>query len=269
VKKNLRFMYESGRRSKILGRRSNKMRKTIMIYLVVVLFATNAYADLVVYDNQGSQYNIDTALTLMGLTYEEKTSITAADLSAGDVLIIPWNLGGDMSGLNSSIWDAITGNILLTGHDADVHAARGYDYGDIDPGDAVEQAAQTFLSQAISFAGEQGGVGLVALGDFSTGFSYLPGSWGITGVGSMYGETIEEITLAGYASGVYDGLSKADMSDWGESYHASLYSSDPKWTVFEYGCPPVTIAHIVPVPAALVLGILGLGVTGLKLRKFA
>lgn len=247
------------------------MVKRVMICLVV-LFATNAYADLVVYDNAGSQYNIDAALTLMGLSYTELTSISAADLSSGDVLIIPWNYGGDMSGLDSSVWGAITGNRLLTGHDADVHAAHGYDYGDVDPGDAVEQAAQTFLSQAITFAGAQGGVGLVALGDYSTAFSYLPASWNISADGGMSGDTIGLITADGYASGVYDGLTAADMSSWGESYHADFYPVPAGWQIFEEHASvltPTTIAYVVPAPAAVLLGMLGLSVAGVKLRKSA
>ena len=246
------------------------MVKRVIICLVV-LFATNAYADLVVYDNNGGQYNIDTALTLLGLSYTEMTSITAGDLSNGDVLIIPWNYGGDMSGLDSSVWGAITGNRLLTGHDADVHAAQGYDYSG-SPGDAVGQAAQAFLSQAITFAGAQGGVGLVALGDYSTAFAYLPAAWGISAEGSMSGDTIGLITADGYASGVYDGLTAADMSNWGQSYHADFYPVPAGWQIFEEHASvltPETIAYVVPAPAAVLLGMLGLSAAGLKLRKSA
>jgi len=247
------------------------MVKRVMICLVV-LFATSAYADLVIYDNSASnpsQYQLDAALTLMGLSFTELASIDSGDLSSGDVLVIPWNNGGDMSGLDSSIWGAITGNRLLTGHDADWHAAMGWDSSS-DPTDAVGQAAQKFLGQAITFAGAQGGVGLVALGDYSTAFSYLPASWNISAEGSMSGDTIGLITADGYASGVYDGLTAADMSNWGQSYHADFYPVPAGWQIFEEHASvltPETIAYVVPAPAAVLLGMLGLSVAGVKLRK--
>lgn len=249
------------------------MVKRVMICLVV-LFATNAYADLVIYDNSGtnpSQYKLDAALTLMGLSFTELASIDSGDLSSGDVLVIPWNNGGDMSGLDSSIWGAITGNRLLTGHDADWHAAMGTDSSG-NPGDAVGQTAQTFLGQAITFAGAQGGVGLVALGDYSTAFSYLPAAWGISSTGGLLGETIGVITAEGLASGVYNGLDETDMSNWHESYHADFYPVPAGWQIFEEHASvltPETIAYVVPAPAAVLLGMLGLSAAGLKLRKSA
>lgn len=243
----------------------------IMVICLVVMFTTNAYAALIVYNNNGSQYYIDQALTYMGISYTEMTSIDSGDLSAGDVLLIPWNNSGNMSGLDSTVWNAITGNILITGQDVDVHAYNGTDQSG-SPGSTVAGYAQTFLSQAIDFAGEQGGVGLVALGDYSTAFSYLPSAWGISATGSLLGETISSFTAEGLASGVFDGLTPGNLSNWGQSYHADFQSWDPRFEVFamhssirEYA---VTIGHVVPVPAALLLGVLGLSVAGVKLRKF-
>lgn len=245
------------------------MIKPIMICLVV-LFATNAYGDLIVYDNAGSQYFIDQALDYMSISYTEMTSIDSGDLSDGDVLLIPWNYNGDMSGLDSSVWGAITGNKLLTGQDVDVHAYNGYDMSGT-PGSTLAGYAQTFLSQAIDFAGEQGGVGLVALGDYTTGFAYLPGAWGISATGGLLGETITSFTAAGTASGVFAGLTPGNLSNWGQSYHASFDSWGPMFALYATGNPlvkSITIGHIVPVPGAVLLGILGLSVAGVKLRRF-
>jgi len=248
--------------------------KLIMVCLVVML-GTDAYAVpyLMVYDGGGTG-GIQAAMTDLGFTvgtdYILKGSgdtISDAELASVDALIVGWNELGSMSGLSATVLEnGITGNILLTGHDADYHTAFS--------SGAVEAAATLFLDQAISFAQEQSGTGLVALGDFSTGFTYLPSSWGITAISGMAGtgDASISITPAGVASGVYDGLTGADMSPWSNSYHNEFTAWDPRFEVFENHhtiAVPITLGYIVPVPAALLLGVLGLSVAGVKLRKFA
>lgn len=244
-----------------------KMIKSIVVCLIV-LFATSAYADIFVYD-PGTDAGIQTAMTNLGYTYTVKTSgdpLTATDLANGDILVIGWNMNGDMSGLDSSIWGSITGNVLLTGHDADYHAwaVTG----------TVGTAASTFLDQAVTFAQATGGVGLVALGDASTAFGYLPAGWGISATGGLLLDDISSFTPEGIASGVYAGLTPALMSNWFNSYHTSFDSWGSGFVSFELGnndADVVTIAHVVPVPGAVLLGMLGLGVAGLGLgmRRFA
>ena len=237
---------------------------------LVVMFTTNAYAGFIVYDTGGDQSRIQSAMTTMGHSYvvrDKLNPVTAADLAGAEALIVGWNFDkyspADMAGLTlpTVLENGITGNILLTGHDADYHFAS-------------IPAANTFLRQAIDFATAQGGTGLVALADFdAVAFDYLPSSWGISAVGDIAGDDPVTIEAAGVASGVYDGLTGAAMSGWGESYHNEFTAWDPRFEVFEnhHSAIPktITIGYVVPVPAALLLGVLGLSVAGIKLRKFA
>ena len=255
----------------------------IMVCFVVIMLGTNANADpyLMVYDGGGIG-GIQTAMSEMGFTvvtdYILKgpgDTISETELASVNALIVGWNAGtGDMSGLDADVLDAgITGNILITGHDADWHVVNGMG-GTTGPlSDAVDAAATLFLSQAIDFAQEKGGTGLVALADFLTAFDYLPDSWGITATPGLSGDELIEITVAGYTSGVYDGLAGSNMSPWVNSYHNEFTDWDPRFEVFEnhYSIDPVpiTIGYVVPVPTALLLGLLGLSVAGVKLRKFA
>lgn len=253
-------------------------RFLLTVFCLTVIFGTNAWAGLLVYDPGGLNSYISNAMADLGLAYDVRSSanpVTAADLTNYDALIIGSNFGGNMGGLDKNILEAgITGNIFITGHDLDWHTEFGVDTGTADPGDAVEGTATLVLDRAISFAQEKGGIGLVALGDFSGGFSYLP--WITTATSGFGGDEEVGITTEGYASGIYDGLTGADMSGpvdpWIESYHNELLSFDPRFEVFEnhYSVEtPITIGYVVPVPAALLLGMLGLSVAGVKLRKYA
>jgi len=237
------------------------MKRIILILVCsVVMLGTNAYAGFVVYDGGGGQSRIVQAMGELGLTIDVLRGpgdpVTSADLANPDhyALIVGFNgLGGNMSGLNASVLETgITGNILITGHDADFHVVEGNPITG-SPGDAVDEAATKFLSQAISFAASSSGTGLVVLGDYasSTPWGYLPLGWGISATGDLLDETIESITPEGVASGVYNDLTAADMSNWGQSYHTDFDSYDDlRFEVFENHhsiVRPVTIGYVVPV----------------------
>ena len=59
------------------------------------------------------------------------------------------------------------------------------------------------------------------------------------------------------------GTGSGDSESWSQSYVSSDLTENPEWT------PRLDVAFVLtPVPASIVLGFLGLGVSGLKLRKF-
>ncbi len=190
-------------------------------------------------DNGSQTTDIVLALEELGLYSDDYTlrrgssnPVTIQDLQEHDILIVGWNLIGDISGLDPSVIDVgIHGRVILTGHDADYHTAThagSHDEGDFQPADI-------FLSQAIEYVLEGEGTGLIALGDPDDGFSWLPSYWGIDTTTINTGEEVTEITTEGIASGVYDRLDPNYLSDWSYSYHNSFDNWGVGFVPFELG----------------------------------
>jgi hypothetical protein len=211
-----------------------KVRIFVAVAALFAVFAIGtgpAKAAYLVYDSGGWQDSIVQAMTICGFTFDVRNAanpVTAADLASHQALVIGWSAGGyDMTGLNSADLAAgITGNIILTGHDADFHTAQGV------------SAARQFMTRSVQFAGAASGCGILAFPQGYAAFPYLPTAWGASSFNGLQSDSIDQVTPAGAASGLYTGLSLADLSNWDESFHAGFTAWDPSFSSFEVGSPP-------------------------------
>jgi len=184
--------------------------------------------DFLVYNCHGSEESIGAAMEILGISnYTERDGddpVTADDLATHDILITSWNIGGDSSGLDSSIlYNGITGRIILTGHDADYHTANGPEEGKI------------LFSQMIDYVlTSSNGTGLIGLADATSTFNWIPYEWNISATNN-YGNNITEFTPEGLDSGIYDSLTPALMSGWNTSYHNTFSDWGGDFVLFELG----------------------------------
>ncbi len=149
--------------------------------------------------------------------------VTAADWQACAAVIIGSNAGSaSLVGISTAdIESHTTGRVVLSGHDADLHAGSDIYVGDI------QWAAQMFLIQSINYVMDRPGKGLVGFGDSDAGFGWTPASWGISYTQDFSEESVSSFTEAGLLTGIYANLTPALMSDWKVSFHVRLdaYSS--------------------------------------------
>jgi hypothetical protein len=153
----------------------------------------------------------------------------------------------------------ITGNVFITGQDVDYHVYYG------------DASAATLFTQAMAFVSSGSGTGLFAMSDIGAFYSWMPASWGISAA-DVLGEDISSFTAAGLASGVYAGLTPADLSSWGTSYHNIVGWGDG-FAAFQLANNDTEVvavgrgAGVVPAPSALLSLLTGLTCLGGWLRR--
>ena len=173
------------------------MKTLLSLVAGVILLASTGFpvyaSNYLVYDTGDG--STQAAMDLLGLPYDVRSvsnPVTLSDLQTHNVLIVDWNNINQFQtgGLDPAILHAgITGNIVLTGHDPAIHYVGG------------TASAGAFLRNAITFAENGNGTGIVAAADMFSNFSYLPASWGITSLNISDRNGITQITAAGRASG--------------------------------------------------------------------
>ena len=192
-------------------------------------FDPNDY-DFVIYNCRGGENRIEGAMQRIGITTftvcDASNPVTAAILSSHDVLIVGWDSGGgNKSGLVAGILEqGVTGRVILSGHDTDYHVLQAED----------EAVAVPFFIQEIDYVLHGGGTGMLVCADIVDNFSWLPASWAIES-DVRGGANVSSFTQAGLDSGIFDGLTPGDMSNWGQSYHNTFTSWGIGFEEFELG----------------------------------
>ncbi|MBN2514233.1 MAG: right-handed parallel beta-helix repeat-containing protein [Sedimentisphaerales bacterium] len=160
----------------------------------------------------------------------DSNPVTTQDWDWCDIVIIGANSGSDtITGLDTEdIGSRITGRVILSGHDADLHASDSYS------GDP-QRAAQMFLIQSINYAIEGAGKGLIGFGDASAAFDWAPESWELVCTKGFSEETVASFTEDGLDSGIYNDLTLSLMSNWAVSYHVRFDSYSQGFFPFETG----------------------------------
>jgi len=157
--------------------------------------------------------------------------VTAADWQACAAVIIGANDGSiSMSGISTAdIESHTTGRVILSGHDADLHASNTYSGN-------IQWAAQMFLIQSINYVMHGPGKGLVGFGDATAAFEWMPASWGVTYTrGFIDEEHVVSITSEGLLTGIYNYLTPTSMSNWDVSFHVRFDSYPTAFVPLETG----------------------------------
>ena len=213
---------------------ANMMMGMLSMESVALPFDPNYYTFLV-YNPGGDQSSIVAAMkNILGAAFDSDTDvrtssnpITPDDLATYDILIIGSNFGGDTGGLDANtLLAGVTGRVILTGHDADWHSVNGQPQ-------QVQQAAQTFLVNAINYILTGSGKGMISLG-CTNGFPYLPQAWDVNALTSS-GNTVKTFTQEALASGVYGGLEPNNLCYSGSYHDKFSINSGSLFVSFELG----------------------------------
>jgi len=134
--------------------------------------------------------------------------VTAADWQACEAVIIGSISGnGVLTGIaGADIASNIPGRVVLSGHDADLHASNDFSGN-------TQWAAQMFLIQSINYVMDRPGKGLVGFGDSDAGLGWTPISWGVSYTRGFSEESVFSFTEAGVLTGIYTNLTPVFMSN--------------------------------------------------------
>ncbi len=199
-------------------------------------FATNYLTidpndyNFLIYDCGGDESSLIPAMEELDITNytlrNASNPVTATDLASHDILIKGWSYNGYTGGLEPDIlYDGITGRVILTAHDSDLHLVVNEDI----------EGIKRSLSQMINYVLTSScGTGMIGMSEYLPFFSWTPSEWNISALFRRENDIVE-ITTEGIASGVYDGLTVEDMSGWDISYHNIFTSFSSKFIPFELG----------------------------------
>jgi hypothetical protein len=197
-------------------------------------FDQNDY-NFLVYNAGGIQNRIEDAMEELGIIHftvrTPENAVSLNDLATHDILIVGWALYGSLAGLDREVLvSGIDGRVVLSGHDADYHTAAGT------PKDTTGfEPADIFFAQSIEYILAGSGTGLLVWADSSLSpMRWLPSEWGIVSA-NVSKEKSTSFTPSGSASGIFDGLTPNDMSDWNQSYHNIFTAWGGGFKAFELG----------------------------------
>ena len=122
-----------------------------------------------------------------------------------------------------------------------------------------------FSDTGVNFGGNSFGWYIDSSANVGGGFFYSDTALNSDGLDHMLafqGQNTDTIQIANFASGLW--TSSEYILAFEDSLNIPLGSSDTNYSDFVF-----IVESVVPVPAAVLLGLVGLGVAGLKLRKYA
>ena len=209
------------------------MKYPAAVVLSLLLFASSpagATIRIGLYDAGFGRYVLDHLIGSHGLDatytpYAPGSFPTVADFSVQDVWLVPYSsMYSTDDGLRSNPTfqsGSAFGRVLLTGLIADaLHPSN--------------EAASTFMLNALQWAAQGGKTGLIVLADEGAGFNWLPPSWGVP-LATVDCGSSTQIEPAQASHPVNAGLTSALLSNWGQACSPIVFfpSEVAGWTTIQ------------------------------------
>ena len=222
-----------------------KLTRAVVLPLLLLLSPAPAVATMNIglYDFGAGAALLDHLILSHGLDaaytrYAPGTFSSVSDFSLQNVWLVPSNGAiGTYNGLrsNSSFQSGSAfSRVVITGIDPDYHHPSS-------------EASSRFMLNALQWAAQGAKPGLIVLTDTSSGFDWLPPSWGVPrpqAVGGCFDSVSVDPGQTGHP--VNAGLTTALLSGWSCSAHDYFAADIGGWTTLHRlgsGSQPVTIAR--------------------------